>query len=208
MIKGESHREMTNYQNKSLEKSSHRVKPTGRGAWMKRGRMIKQRSTRDLKKLQGKVPWARIQKPVVSYTSVMSKALGSWLLYTRTEIWKPNSSECVCVSERSLTLKAFVRLQGCAAETEYRSQGFQWQQLVSQGMRSESTLETCPPLTCLHTGDAGGVKQPLPLSRTQRNLVCQQVYLTQRPKQQLGKTVEQRYWTWMCHTEKHMHPSL
>lgn len=114
---------------------------------------------------------------------------------------KLNSNECVYVSERSFTLKAFVRLQGCAAETEYRSQGFQGQQLGLHGMRSESTLEMCPPLTCLHTGDAGGVKHPLPLSRTQRNLVCQQVYLTQRPKQQLGKTVEQRHWMWVCHTE-------
>lgn len=123
------------------------------------------------------------------------------MLYTHLEICKCNLNECVYVSERNLTLEVFVRLQGCAAETEYRSQGFQWQQLGLQGMRSESTLEMCPPLTCLHTRDAGGVKHPLPLSRTQRNLVCQQVYLMQRPKQQLGKTVEQRHWTWVCHTE-------
>lgn len=113
--------------------------------------------------------------------------------HTHTEICQLNPNESVYVSEKNFTFKAFVRLQDCAAETEYRDQGFQWQRLGSQGMRSESTLETCPPLTCLHTGDAGGVKHPLPLSRTQRNLVCQQVYLTQRPKQQSGKTVEQRH---------------
>lgn len=69
------------------------------------------------------------------------------------------------------------------------------------GYEVEGTVGMCPHLTCLHTRDAGGVKHPLPLSRTQRNLVCQQVYLTQRPKQQLGKTVEQRHWTWVCNTE-------
>lgn len=42
----------------------------------------------------------------------------------------------------------------------------------------------CPPLTCLHTRDAGSVKHALPLSGTQRYLVRQQVYLTQRPSQQ------------------------
>lgn len=40
-----------------------------------------------------------------------------------------------------------------------------------------------PPLTCLHARDAGGVKHPLPLSGAQRNLVRQQVNLTQRPAQ-------------------------
>lgn len=137
-----------------------------------------------------------MQKPVASYTSVMSKALGSRLLcYSACiEICKLNSNECVCVRLREeLHFKSVWRLQGCAADTRYRSQGFQWQQVGSQGVSSESTLEMCPPLTCLHTGDAGGVKHPLPLSRTQRNLVCQQVNLTQRPKQQLGETAEQRH---------------
>lgn len=97
--------------------------------------------------------------------------------------------------------KVFGRHQGFALENKYRSHGFQWQQLGSQGMRSEDTVEMCPHLTCLHTRNAGGVKHPLPLSRTQRNLVCHQVYLTQRPKQQLGKTVERRHWTWVCNTE-------
>lgn len=83
-----------------------------------------------------------------------------------------------------------MRLQGCALETKYSSHCFQWQQLGSQGIRSEGTVQLCPHLTCLHTRDAGGVKHSLPLSRTQRNLVCQQVYLTQHPKQQLGKTVD------------------
>lgn len=66
---------------------------------------------------------------------------------------------------------------------------------IARGHRvggSEGTAEMCPPLTCLQTRDAGGVKHPLPLSRTQRNLVCQQVYLTQRPTQRRDKTVKQR----------------
>lgn len=57
-----------------------------------------------------------------------------------------------------------------------------------RGEGSEGTGETCPRLTCLHTGDAGGVKHSLPLSRTQRDLVCQQVYLTQRPTRREDKT--------------------
>lgn len=56
----------------------------------------------------------------------------------------------------------------------------------------EGAAEMCPPLTCLRTRDAGGVKHPLPLSRAQRNLVCQQVNLTQRPTQRRDKTVKQR----------------
>lgn len=36
------------------------------------------------------------------------------------------------ISETEIELlKAFVRLQGCAVETKYRSQGFQWQLLGS-----------------------------------------------------------------------------
>lgn len=51
----------------------------------------------------------------------------------------------------------------------------------------EGMATMCPPLTRLHTRGAGGIKHPLPLSRTQGNLVCQQVYLTQRPAQQRDK---------------------
>lgn len=65
-----------------------------------------------------------------------------------------------------------------------------------------------PSLTCLHTGDTGGVKHPLPLSRTQRDLVCQQVYLTQRPTQQIDKTVEQRQLNVSVQQSKAMHLCL
>lgn len=51
-----------------------------------------------------------------------------------------------------------------------------------QGEGSEGSADMCPHLTCLQTRDAGGVIHPLPLSRTQGNLVRQQVYLTQRPR--------------------------
>lgn len=89
-----------------------------------------------------------------------------------------------------------VRLQGFAVEAEARGQGFrrplprQWQKITGFGFRGRGG--GAPPLTCLHTGDTGGVKHPLPLSRAQRDLVCQQVYLTQRPTQRVDKTVEQR----------------
>lgn len=66
----------------------------------------------------------------------------------------------------------------------------------------------CPPLTCLQTRDTGGVKHPLPLSRTQWNLVCQQVYLTQRPTQQMDKTVEQRQLNVSVQESKLMHLCL
>lgn len=62
-----------------------------------------------------------------------------------------------------------------------------------------------PSLTCLHTRDTGGVKHPLPLSRTQRDLVCQQVYLTQRPTQRIDKTVEQRQLNVSVQQSKAMH---
>lgn len=77
--------------------------------------------------------------------------------------------------------------QGCAVENETSSRGFQW---LTGG--SEVMAEMCPPLTCLQTRDAVGVKHPLPLSRTQRNLVRQQVNLTQRPTQRRDKIVKQR----------------
>lgn len=65
-----------------------------------------------------------------------------------------------------------------------------------------------PSLTCLHTRNTGGVKHPLPLSRTQRDLVCQQVYLTQRPTERIDKTVEQRQLNVSAQQSKAMHLCL
>lgn len=108
----------------------------------------------------------------------------------------PNFSLVVKTPINSCLMCVCVCLQGFAIDTKSRRQGFhsplprQQQKVIGFGFRGHG--RGVPSLTCLHTRDAGGVKHPLPLSRTQRDLVCQQVYLTQRPTQRIDKTVEQR----------------
>lgn len=138
MIKGESNTEkwQTNKINPQRRAATDSNLRGAEGGW-REGRMTEQRSRSDLQKLQGKVPWARIQKPVVSYTSVMSKALGSMAatLYTHTQksakwiqmrVWE-NLRE-------NLHFQSVGEASGLLLlKQSTENQGFQWQRLGSQG---------------------------------------------------------------------------
>lgn len=138
MIKGESNTEkwQTNKINPQRRAATDSNLRGAEGGW-REGRMTEQRSRSDLQKLQGKVPWARIQKPVVSYTGVMSKALGSMAatLYTHTHRNLPIESKWECVRLReNLHFQSVCEASGLLLlKPSTENQGFQWQRLGSQG---------------------------------------------------------------------------